>query len=217
MSFTVEDVIEAAREVHPAFDERQTPDRTLLRALNRKYRTLFQLTFDIEPTLVASTETITISGFDFSNGHPIPAYERIIGGDMKISGEADPRRHDFELVPWGQRHRASVDRGGYILEETLYLQGTENDWDDVEKIELLYIPELTELSAESDQPNLPDRAQSPLELHGAMFMARRGVDGQPLPIYPDLRQEVREETRLYQQWVAQRESQAELATWGTKW
>lgn len=217
MAFTVEDVIEEARDEHPAFTESQTPDRPLLRRINRTARRLFQRTLDIEPTLVSATETITVSSFDFSTGHPLPDYERIIGGDMKQVGEAEPLRDPFKIIPWGQRHRGGARRAGYLRDETLFLQGNSEDWDDIEKIELFYVPVRTELTSESDNPNLPDRAQSPLAMDAAAFMARRGIDGQPLPVYPDMKQEADQEELSYLRWVAQRESQAETATWGTAW
>ena len=116
-------------------------------------------------------------------GVPLPPMKHLIGGTVRLTSDTaneDPR--PFTLTTYSNRfHTAGGWYSGYVLNQTLYLMGTQQDWTDVQSIDFRYVPEPPALTALTDYFLLPDAAQPALIAHAAYMAGLRvqGLEGLP--------------------------------------
>lgn len=174
MTWTAEDAIKRARDTHPAFDDRQTPDGPALRKLDSYHKELYGKAVDREPDLFSATTTIQFPLTDFEAGEALPAdFDRPLDGEIHFSG-TDTRQKPLNFIPFRSRHQPGSPWPAYILEGQIHFVGSETDWEPVDKVVVYYIPTPTELVAVDTQADLPDRALPVLSERLALFMAARG-------------------------------------------
>lgn len=184
MSFPASDVINRARDSHPAFNEVVGPTPVLLRRLSDKALELHALVVKYEPELLVSTESVSLPLADFNAGHPLTGVmEFPQGGDVIFR---DGTREPFEIVDWALRNDVVPRWSGWLdgLPEstTLHLIGVAADWTAPSSIELRYVAGQTEISGLADTIALPPRARNVLVADLVRLLARRVPRTHPVAI-----------------------------------
>jgi hypothetical protein len=174
-SLVAKDLITAARDAHPTFDDRRHPDPVLLRALSRYQRQLVPRVAQYDGALLTSVLEQTLPLPDFAAGIALPDYIYAAGLEAE-SPASDPalplQRVALDLVAWQANTRYY--RAGYIRNNTLYLTGSPGDWTPFTKIRFIYVPEVDPLANPSAQLVLPNAAEPCLVAYLCAFMAQRG-------------------------------------------
>ena len=116
-------------------------------------------------------------------GIPLPTMKHLIGGTVRFV--EDPNNEDprpFTLITYANRfHTAGSWWSGYVLNNTLYLTGTQDDWADIASIDLRYVPEPPSFTRLTDYVLLPDYSQPALVAHLTYMAGLRvaGLEGLP--------------------------------------
>ena len=179
--FTAANVIEGAREQHPAFDEYRTPQSVLFRQLNRYTRELYVRAVEKHSYLTVTTLTVPLPLADFEDGIDLPAgYVRVIGGEIE---HESGRRADLNLVTARNRNSHNWPYPVYISGDVLYLTGASNDWNGLVNVLIDYNPAPVLPALITDAVPLPDSAERVLTDHLAFWMCRRqgSYEGMVLP------------------------------------
>jgi hypothetical protein len=175
---TAEEIIEEAREIHPAFTEQQNPDTTLLRFLNRYQDRLRGKVKLRNPSVLAVELEISLPLPDFTKGKALPLY------DLLLVGEAHARqdsRADFFIVPYEKRIDPDLWPSGYVRGQTLYLTAVPDAWSDFTRILLPYVPVAQPLTDLDSEFSLPPTARNALVDNLALFMATRTRNAEGMP------------------------------------
>ncbi len=173
MAFTPQDVIREARDQHPSFDPQRSTDVAAFRQLNRYLRQLTFLTIEKDSSGLASTvEEVTFPLTTFEDGHALPPYVYVQGGNLYTLG-ANDKREAFNIVPWRNRFMPNMHSAGFIHGGVLFFCGDAADWVSVEKVELHLLVEPTLPTALTDAVPLSDGAKWPCVENLAFWMARR--------------------------------------------
>lgn len=183
MTLVVGDLIKAARDAHPTFNDRRHPDAVLLRALSRYQRELLGRLIRLDQTQAVVQLDTDLPLPDFDKGIPVYAYKYPMGAAV-FQPNSD-KSHDVEIVAFQDRHRY---RGAvFLLDNILYLTGRSRDWEPFSLIRFYYVPEPDALPAlmTTTLVYLPDSAENTLVTYLAMKMAQRGghsaTDGEQEP------------------------------------
>lgn len=212
-SLVARDLILAARDEHPSFDERRHPKDGLLRALSRYQRRLVAKIIRInEKFMVAEQETV-LPLADFEAGIEVPDYKFPAGAEVE-HGITPVRTTPLNFVPWEQRHRYV--NGLYLRNNRLYLTGTASDWSGFTLLRFFYMPELdalTKVSGDEGTLVVPNAAEPCLVAYLVSFMAQRGHKD-PEMEQPDKAGFKREWERLEQEFLDELDEhgQAEVST-----
>lgn len=177
MSFTVADVILEARDFHPAFTDRQTPNVVAVRAVNRHAGDLYSDIAARDRAYFTQVEAIAMPLAVFANGYTLTGNVHMpLSGDVYLT-EALDSPLPLGLVPYGNRYSPKTSWPAYLRGDVLHLIGIETDWSGVDHIDFAYIPQRTQLTLSTDTPALPDEAKKVLVDRLALFMAARGPQG----------------------------------------
>lgn len=184
MAWTPEEVINAARDIHPSFDERQTPDAAARRAVDRYDEKLFQRILDIEPEEFLSTHEISFPLADFEAGYDgLPDFVSHLGGEVYFQDSSF--QENLNIVPHRSRHAPGHPNAAYFQDGDLFFVGRKQDWGDVDKVVFFYTAPRTPLAALDTESALPDTVKPAVVEKLALFMASRGPNGMgedPVPI-----------------------------------
>jgi hypothetical protein len=173
MAFTVADVIAEARALHPQFDDRQTPDGVLLTELDNFQHELLDAVLEFDPDAFGASDDTALPLATFGDGIALPARHTDKGCEAQLGGT--DQKVEVPIVPWRNRIRPGTGPSVYILEDTLYLFGSNEDWTWADQITFWYIPLPTALTAVTDTILLfPDRARQVFAGKAAQIMAARG-------------------------------------------
>lgn len=179
----VSDLIQAARDLDPAFDARRHPPTAAVRFIDRLHKRLVGEWLKHEPDAVQESVTITFPLDDFDAGYFLAESESASQElrataiytplDMWIDGhlEAVP----LDMVSWRDRHRRDG-RYCWLTESTLHFSGIASDWNDVDRVIFTYVPTPAAITALDDELDLPDTAEDALVTNIASFFARRTND-----------------------------------------
>ena len=117
----------------------------------------------------------------FDRGIPLPKYKHILGGTVHFESSSD--YCELTLGDFGSRDDMLGDYCAYIAGRELFLMGDSTDWDQVESIDLRYVPEPPRLAQLTDYFLLPDHAEDVLVAQGAMIAGARvqGLEGMAMP------------------------------------
>ena len=110
-------------------------------------------------------------------GIPLPQMHALIGGTVRMSGNDDDVA-PLTLVDYGSRLSPHAPFAVYVMGNELFLCGTEEDWVDVESLDLRYVPVPPALTALTSTLLMPDSAYTAL-VNGAAFHAGLRVNGLP--------------------------------------
>lgn len=183
MSWNPEQVINEARDFHPAFTDRQTPEEVALRTVDRYDEELYQKIVERESDFLVSTEEISLPLNDFAAGYTLPDFMEHRGGSVFY--QASNARGELHIIPHRSRLQPGTTHPAYIINGTLHLAGDEKDWSHLDKIEFYYVPTRAPLSDMTTNSTLPDEMKPAVVERLALFMAQRGPDGNgksPVPI-----------------------------------
>lgn len=172
----VEDVIRAARDRHPAFTIRQTPDSLLYRFIEQLQQRLLAQIADLRRDAIVSLFPIELPIEDFEAGVELPDHILIHGGDVHYPGSR-PRR-DLVIVGFHTRNFYPVQPTAYISGTHLFLLGDPGAWNEISSIDLKYFPRGGQVTGKATELVLP---QDPLEVCAAAcvsFMASRDTTGE---------------------------------------
>jgi hypothetical protein len=103
-------------------------------------------------------------------GVPLPGYHSILGGNVRFNdtvGSVAPLR----LQSYTDRLSPTGWPAAYVFNQSLFLCGGAADWQDVDGIELHYVPIPPAFAARTDYFLLPDHSFSVLVARGAVFAA----------------------------------------------
>lgn len=131
------------------------------------------------------TQPLTVS---ISRGVPLPPYHSILGGTVRLIPPTTqlgiaPCQDKLTLNSYSDRFAYHGTYGAYLLNGSLYLMGGRNDWNNVQGIELAYVPIPPAFVARTDFFLLPDTALPVLVARAVVFAASR-LSG--LPDVPQL-------------------------------
>lgn len=176
--FTVADVIDEARDFHPAFTERQTPTSAAVRAFDRAEAALYAAILKRDRYILMDTETISFPLADFSAGYsPTATVQTPLGGDVYFNG-SDPESHvPLTFINWGERYSPHCRWPAWLEGSVIHFAGASSDWISVDHVVLAYIPARTVVTSRGDNSGLPDEARPVMAEKLAMFMAARGPQG----------------------------------------
>jgi hypothetical protein len=180
MALTLDTVIKAVRDVHPAFEERLVPNAVLARFYSQYQRQLVRKLTHVRRDYLASTEDVEFPLATFANGHTLADHEYVIGGTV-VFVNTTTYKEELTIVPFGERFQPWGSYPAYIVNRVMYFCGTADDWVPVDKVTVFYVPEiaaLTVLTGAGGTFTLPDVAEDALVGAGARFAALR-VAGKP--------------------------------------
>jgi len=105
----------------------------------------------------------------------LPPMLTVLDGTVHFT---DPqiREKPFLTVPRGQRHAKAPYFSGHLMNGRLYLHGTEQEWKDVQNIELQYVPDPEDPTGDDDYLLLGDDARDAVVALTASLMAERLID-----------------------------------------
>lgn len=103
-------------------------------------------------------------------GVPLPELLTILGGTVRYTTEG---HEELTVTSFARRFDEPPTPAIYVAGGVAYLVGSEQDWQGVESIEVLYTPLAPRFTARTDYFLLPDRAEAALIARGAEFAARR--------------------------------------------
>lgn len=184
MSFTASDVVNAARDRHPAFDPKTAPDAVAWRFLQQFARTLASEVVQRKPEALVRTALVTTLPLAaFGAGITIPT--RLIVDDVSVlrSGGVSPTDDaPVRLVHPGQRFTTRAPLFAYLVGDTVQLGGVDTDWMPYTSVTVRYVPVPTVTDGSTALP-FDDDAMTPCVLALADFLGQRrqGMSDAPPP------------------------------------
>lgn len=172
MAILAADVVNTARDEHPAFDRTSTPDIVALRALARYQQELLGRIFDEKPDAVHLAQEVELPLDDFAAGIALDDCLQVHGASVYYrSPDRPPEAVTF--VGYPQRFAHLGGRAAYRQADRIFLLGTPEDWRDVEKIVIDLFPRGPDSLGPKDPLVLPGQAMAPCAAAVALLMARR--------------------------------------------
>lgn len=125
-----------------------------------------------------------------ASGIPLPPYHSVLAGTVRLIPQNDlrgnpPLQDKLTLNSYADRFAYQGNFGAYLLNGSLYLMGGREDWQNIQGIELTYVPIPPAFTARDDYFLLPEMALPILVERAVVFAASRvqGIPGVPqLPI-----------------------------------
>jgi hypothetical protein len=187
------DIITAARDYHPDFNDHVVTGPVLLRQLSMLQRTLAEKVFAVSEVAMACSEEYTAIDITQSmqdkDGLEVPSHLLVLQAHVQ---ETDGDAGEIILVPHAQRlDMRGIYPVAYLLGERLHLLdqrdfgGTRHGWEDAEHVSVTYVPMPGSLKAPADALVVPDRAEHTLVAQLALFMASRVGVLSDLPGLPE--------------------------------
>lgn len=198
-SLVAQDLIDAARDLHVAFNDRRHPGGVLLRALSRYQRQLIPRIIQYNPSVLTQVQETSLPLADFDAGVTLPDFKYPAAVEAEtLPQESGLRQPKFQvdLVPWQARFRWHL--GAFIRNNTLYLTGTARDWIGFTKLRFYYVAEVESLTAGTSVLVLPNAAEPCLVAYLAHVMGQRTVGDPQVPEF--------DATAFLASWQAQEEA-----------
>jgi hypothetical protein len=182
-SLVARDLIQAARDAHPAFEERRHPSAMLLRLLSAYQRRLGAKLIQRNRMILTASQDTALPLADFAAGITVPDYKRplkVWALSAATTDDPDPKT-EVDLVGWQAAVRYL--RAASLRNNVLYLSGQVSDWAGFTGIRFEYVPELDSLTALTGSGGtlaLPNAAESCVVAYLAYRMAARGVKAEDI-------------------------------------
>lgn len=170
----------AAREEHPSFHERNTPDGVLLRFLARYQRTLMQLAVVADRSVAVAFYELDVPVYDWEDGERVPEHFFMHPGTVWTDPRGS-RTVPLTFVAHAQRLQPARWPAAYLDGDVLRLIGGRDAWATSRRIILRYVPVPGELNAKTPL-TLPDAAEGALVAACVDFLARRTPDSDAHPV-----------------------------------
>lgn len=115
-------------------------------------------------------------------GVPIPSMLAPLSGTLRSTEDEDC---ELCITTKGRRYDPPAMPAVYLENQSLFLCGGEGDWEEIESIELQYVPVSPEFDALTNYFLVPDAARPALVAQGAAFAAERIAGLEGIAIDPD--------------------------------
>lgn len=179
MSFTVADVIMAARDLNPAFVPTRHPDAVCRRFLTRYAKTLAGKIADVSKSaLPATVTTSNMSAFVFASGATVPDALVVLDAHLHRAGYPADNLTKVELVPVGDRYaRKQRLPYGWVEGTKLYLAGQASDYAPFDTLQIRTLAMPTVGGVATDTLPFPDDALNVCAAQLGGFLALRHAQG----------------------------------------
>lgn len=192
MAFTVAQVLNRARDQHPALDPVNTPLPLALRYLSECSRELYQAIAIRVPAYLAVELEVALPLASFEDGvdltTEIPGgWKDLLQGDFQLSTPATPEswvRAPF--FPWEQRDLGRRAPAFTLRHNVIYFLGQEQFYSNYSNFKLSYTAIPTDLTADTNAIPLPDDARGTLALQLAAFFIARLLGSPSYQITPQI-------------------------------
>lgn len=171
MAITVGEIIQEARELHPAFAPTWVPDPLAIRMLGRYQRTLASKIAILNPDALKQVEAVSLPLANFANGHTLPAGHR--WGRGRAFFATGNLKDVLHLIPEESLPYNRLFPAAFIRKGVLHLIGEASDWEAYSSLEIPYVPIPSLLTATGDSFILPDSAHPALVAALADYLAGR--------------------------------------------
>lgn len=182
-TLTVGDVLQVARDLHPALSETNAPSDLGFRVVGRLQRLMYDAVVDRIPAYLSQVFTVAMPLADFEAGITLSDYlpngwKDLMEGFCHYGDQPTTKQFRMKSVPWGQRDMPQPFPAYTFRNDIVYLLGSADDWSQVDTLSFYYtgIPEDPE-DAE-DVLSVPIDARDALAAKVAAFYAGR-LMGQP--------------------------------------
>lgn len=174
------DAINSARDLHPAFDKRSTPDVVALRHLALYQQDLLAKIAETKLDRLHVSQTIPLPLAHFDDGAQIDPYLRVHGGKVLWNTTTFPTLQPapLEIVEYPLRLDYVLDTSkpaAYIEAGVLKLLGVAQDWTDFATIVLDLFPQGPEVIGIDDQMLLPGSPMRACVASLGLFMGGRAI------------------------------------------
>lgn len=179
MSFTVADVLMAARDMNPAFTPTRHPDAVCRRWLTRYAKTLIGKIAGVRPSALSATvTTVSLSSYVFASGTVVPDAVQVLDAYVHRAGYPADALSKVDLPPAGDR-RARTQRlpAGWLDGAKLFLAGEASDYAVFDNLIIRSVAMPTVGGVASDVLPLPDDALNVCSTQLAGFLALRHAQG----------------------------------------
>lgn len=181
---TAGEVIESARDRHPAFARNRNPDAVVLRYVSDYARALHGKVAAIdEAALVTDGVTTPLPLDDHDAGIPLLPNRYVAGVAARLRSTPDHAcTLPVTLVPWANRlDHTNPSASAWVHGSVLSLRPPATRWRLVAEVIVSLVPVPVTLTSLADPLPLPDTASLALVEQTAFFMARRGHTNPALP------------------------------------
>jgi hypothetical protein len=173
------DIIDEARNKHPAFNLRDHPDRALRMELGRLEHSLIQRGIQRNPDYLATIQTVALPLAIFANGVTLDPNTAV---HYAAIFSANGVEREVDIVPWAQRNDPRRLFTATVLNGVLFLLGSELDWQGWTSLNITITPMPTAPAVNSDPLTIDDLGADTLTAGLALFMAKRGPRDPQLPV-----------------------------------
>lgn len=184
MALVAQDVIEAARDFHPAFTPNDFSDKMLLRQLYRLERSLFEAVVKVDEEALAENRAIPAAlvraALKTENGVSLPEHYLLLSAKVRYA-DGEPIPVEFVTYKGGVIH------GGFPLMSVVgqRLHPVEHDeWGNIKDVLVRYVPLPEKLTTLDQELTIPEAAEDALIFSLVSFMATRGNFLSQLPGLP---------------------------------
>lgn len=159
MPLTAQTIIDGARARHPAFHAQRVPDPVLVARLGFDARQLQSQILQRNRYALRAVATALPPTPGLVNLGAGVICKLLLGGTVHLtSGEVPPLRR----VAYNDRMRGLAPWAVYEVGGQVYLDGIDQDWDDVSTVDIDYVPEIALLTKPTDAVALPDACYTAL-------------------------------------------------------
>jgi hypothetical protein len=185
-------VLNHARDLHPALAPVHTPEPLAWRQLSRQQEDLWQDITRIVPALYAQQVALPLpppsgfaAGWPLATFLPNGQYKDIL--DLEVQWNAPQRQPTrVTFVPFEQRDLRHRFPAITLRDGAFYPIGNENDWASAQSVVVTFTPLPQDITSEGQTLSLPDDARECMAAMLAAFFARRLVGVPALSVTPDI-------------------------------
>ena len=169
------EIIDTARQRHPAFTEVRIPTKTLLPALSDIQRRVVSRTIEVDEDAVHTEHQVVLPLADFEAGYALPGFHRV---RAVVAGRSDGSTLPLEIIPAGNRNARNTPAAAvWVVGGRLYLPGTAASWSNYTGLAVSIVPVAADFDTATDlatQDSVLDIIARPvLAAELALFMGRR--------------------------------------------
>lgn len=180
---TVQECFDAARDIHPAFNDSAMPNGVLARFLTRYQQRLLTQIAQIKKDAIVDKFDFHVPGFDFELGERLPDHILIHGADVFYeNSNIDPV--PLTIVGFDQRLNRYIGPTAYVDRPKIFLIGRTDDWTPFLSVTVRYFPKGGTITDLEQELELPGQALDPCATALASFMAGRLEKDAAPPINP---------------------------------
>lgn len=168
---TLEQVIQAVRDKHPAFSEEDIPNGSLARYLSDCQRRLVSKALEENRYFLLREKVFDLPFALYDEGEKMPPFDHVLPScTVRVPGVGE---YPLLVTTYEDRFTPRRWPAAYVTPERFFLLGAESEWPNGTEILVKYSPIIPDLEALGDTFTVPDKAKGALVAAGALFCARR--------------------------------------------